>query len=127
MSLVERTEWRAAVEEILALANQEGLLIDREEMEEIWRLRERRRELINRIVEKWKMTIEANGLSSREVDDLSRLLCSIDEADRRNMDRLACLKRDAAMQLVHLYEGRQAVDGYRVGCDQVPLYIDRRG
>lgn len=127
MSLVEWTEWKSSVARILAIADQEALFIQRGELEEIWRLRQQRRDLTNLVAEQWGGTVDTNGLLSDQVDDLSLLLRSICDADRRNMERLAGLKRDAATQLVHLYEGKQAVDAYRVDSGRTPEYIDRRG
>jgi len=127
---VSRTDWtecRSSLERILALANQEGLFIDREELDEIWRLREDRRKLTKLVVAQCEMAVIADDVAVHEVARLSCLLASIGESDRRNMERLAKFKSGAAKQLVHLYEGKQAVGGYRVASGLTPNYVDRRG
>ena len=127
MSRVEWAECRSSLERILGLANQESLFIERDEIDEIWRLREDRRKLTNRVVAQCEMAVMANDVGIHEVARLSCLLASIDEADHRNMERLAKFRSGAAKQLTHLYEGKQAVGGYRVACGLTPVYIDRRG
>ena len=127
---MSRTDWnecRSSLERILALANQEGLLIDREELDDIWRLREDRRKLTKLVVAQCEMAVVADDVAVHGVARLSCLLASIAESDRRNMERLAKFRSGAAKQLVHLYEGKQAVGGYRVASGLTPIYVDRRG
>jgi len=127
VSRVDWTECRASLERILTLANQESLLIDRDEIDEIWRLREDRRELTALFVVQCETAVVADDVTTDGVARLSFLLASIGESDRRNMERLTRMRTCAAEQLVQLYEGKQAVGSYRVAHGLTPAYIDRRG
>jgi len=127
LSHIDWTDCRSALERILALANQEGEFIDREKIDEIWRVREDRRRLTKHVVSQCEMAAMADDVGVQEVARLSGLLASIGEADHRNMERLAKFRSAATKQMIHLYEGRQAVGGYRVASGLTPVYIDRRG
>ena len=127
MSQRDWEECIAAVEKIRALAIQEELFIEEEKFEQLWSLRERRRDLIGCVAKCCEGTTNGPELTGPQVARLSAVVHSIYEVDRRIFERLADRKKAATGQLERLYDGRHAVHGYRVTDGRIPLYIDRRG
>ena len=127
MSNVEFDHLIAALKQIRSLANQEALFIERKEIDEMWTLREARNNLTLFVNEHCERTTAKGHFGMDQVADLSLLVHAIQEMDSKNLDRLTELKRRSAEQLGRLYEGKQALHGYRAASGQSPVYIDRRG
>ena len=127
MNHIDWEECIAALERIRSLAIQEERFVERGKFDQLWSLRQDRGDLTGVVAQCCEGSGSTGDLTRQQRARLSAVVHSIYEVDQRNLERLTDRKREAASQLERLYDGREAIHGYRVADGHIPLYIDRRG